>query len=366
MIVRKATKEDFNKLVPFMNKAFHKKFPKILPKLYTTDEICSSHVIAEENGKILGTVASIPVDLHLKNDIVKCSGVGMVSTHKKARGKGIMNTLMSTVVSEAKQNGIELMFLSGNRQRYERYGFVPSGAKLEYNFYKHNLSYIPDDDNIVIDKGINSSDIDTLIEIYDQSKIRYDRNNFEKTLYTWRAKPFTVKYGGSVIGYGVMARFKLYVREITVKKEYVNIIPSIVKSVMKKYSMPIIIVECAPWNIEQAEQLNKYANDFGVKYADDYCILNYRSVIEKYLNSTCGKIDGSINLKIETEVFNVTVKNDVAIVSATDKTADVTFATTQQANVSLFSFMTPYVVENELLKSWFSSVNLFMTSQDNV
>ena len=77
--------DNVKSLIPFMNKVFHKNFPTLLPKLYTSNKYADNHYVVYDNTKVIGALASIPNTMHVYDKSLSCRGIGMVSCHKKYR-----------------------------------------------------------------------------------------------------------------------------------------------------------------------------------------------------------------------------------------------------------------------------------------
>ena len=358
MEIVKAQRKDFKRIVSFIGKVFHKRFPSLLPKLYTSDEICDYHFLAKEDGKILGTVASIPVTYHIPGAEIKAYGIGMVSVDPAARGKGVMDALLTKAVESAKAEGGEIAYLSGNRQRYERYGFVPSGSKIVFNFFDDNFKYMPSDDNITVKKGMDEKEEAFAKELHSLNLYRYDRKEFAKCLKSWHNKPFTVYYGEEFIGYGVMGRNKT-VKELCLKKGKENLYNATIVKLASGVSR--LSVEVEPYQKEQIKELSDYAGKFYVDYADDFCILNFASVLEKTLN-TRKRSDGELKLGIDDKTYDIVVKGGFAKVEETRDIPDISM-TQSQATMTIFSALS---FSDNLNNDWFGDVYLTMSDPDNV
>ena len=358
MEIIKAKKEDFKRILPFINKIFYKNFPKLLPKFYLSDDICRYHYLAVEDGKILGTLASIPNVFHIPGGEIKAYGIGMVSVDQNARGKGVMNALMSTAVSQAKTEGGEIAYLSGNRQRYERYGFVPSGSKTVFEFSSDNFKYMPSDNNITIKSGMTEDEEKLAKDIFYANEYRFDREDFLYCLQSWKNKSFCVYNGKELIGYGVLGKHKC-VKELNVKKEYTDLLASVVFALQIFHNH--LFIEVESWRKDYIRKLSEFAGKYRLDYCDDFCILNYVSVIEKLMNVK-ENTDGVYSFSVVNDgTYTIRVTGGKATVEKSQDKCDNVF-TSSEATIAMFSGLSGAFA----LPSWFSDLELYMSDPDNV
>ena len=123
--VTKGLPQDYDELIDFGNMVFKEDFRALLPKLYQDHpEAAAHHHLIREDGRIKAMVGSFPITLKAAGRTLKVRGIGTVSVHPYARGRGYMKTLMGNAVKEAEAEGAALMILGGQRQRYEYFGFT--------------------------------------------------------------------------------------------------------------------------------------------------------------------------------------------------------------------------------------------------
>lgn len=138
-------KRNYNEILPVINKAFNINFSKLMPKIYNHDEYKDFHYTVEENNEIVGAMAAIPMKYYLGDNFLNARGVANVGVLKKFRGKGVMDMMLTKAVEDAKAEDVDFMFLSGNRERYQRYGFETAGNHYKYLITKSNLRYVEDE-----------------------------------------------------------------------------------------------------------------------------------------------------------------------------------------------------------------------------
>lgn len=88
-------------------------FRRLLPKLYGENSGSEGyHYLVREDGRIRAMVCAMPLSL-LWRQAVAAAGIGTVSVHPYARGKGYMKALMNQAMEDLKTQGYAMAFLGG-------------------------------------------------------------------------------------------------------------------------------------------------------------------------------------------------------------------------------------------------------------
>lgn len=129
---RKAVPADEKAVLELMDTVFSERAPhdfaSLMPKAYGHSGFYKLHYVAEEDGRIVSTIAVLPERLYPTPDTSLEAGyIGNVCTAKDERGRGHITHLMELLLPEAEQK-YDLMILSGQRQLYGKYGFEPGAA----------------------------------------------------------------------------------------------------------------------------------------------------------------------------------------------------------------------------------------------
>ena len=103
-------------------------FASLVPKVYGRAGFSAYHAVAEQAGRLVGTVAMLPVTVHMGDTALRGGYIGSVAVHSKYRGQGHMRALMDLLIAEAKSRGYDFLALGGQRQRYGYWGFEVCGA----------------------------------------------------------------------------------------------------------------------------------------------------------------------------------------------------------------------------------------------
>lgn len=115
-------------------------FAQLVPGLYREpEESVGQHLILEVDGEIRGLLARIVTEWKVGAQTLKVGHIGSVCVAPDYREHGGMRRLMTQAMEDLKQEGCALAVLSGQRQRYEHYGFVPTGIRTEFWFNRKNV-----------------------------------------------------------------------------------------------------------------------------------------------------------------------------------------------------------------------------------
>ena len=126
---------DFEEALDVLNLAFGKAPPRdfeaILPALYRRgEEEMSWNFALRERGRIRAVVGLFPLAYRWGGATLRVAGIGGVSCHPHARGRGYMQQLMDHCVQAAPAEGFHLSWLGGQRQRYGYFGYEKCGVLL--------------------------------------------------------------------------------------------------------------------------------------------------------------------------------------------------------------------------------------------
>lgn len=121
-------------------------FRRLLPKLYReTDAAMACHTAVFEDGRIRASAGLYPMTLAVGDTRLPVAGIGAVSTHARAEGKGYMRRVMESLIARAEAEGYALLFLGGERLRYNRYGFESAGRQYRLTFTDKRLAAFAQD-----------------------------------------------------------------------------------------------------------------------------------------------------------------------------------------------------------------------------
>lgn len=86
--------------------------------------------IARESGAVVAHAAWRPLQLITPSIEIRAAGIGLVTTHRGWRGRGLASRLVGSCLDAARAEGAEVVLLFGApRSLYARHGFVPAGRE---------------------------------------------------------------------------------------------------------------------------------------------------------------------------------------------------------------------------------------------
>ncbi|MBQ8617556.1 MAG: GNAT family N-acetyltransferase [Clostridia bacterium] len=206
-----ASPEEKYEIIDFLDYIFSKEkvphdFATLQPKLYGPNgDGAQHHVVMRDGHRIIATLACYPIKLNIKGKIYTLLGVGSVCTRPSYRGRGYMRMLMSYVDQRAKELGATAAVLTGQRQRYQYYGFDCGGyqlrARLEEMNVRHALRDVSTDGMMIVPMA--QEHVSAAMELMKRQPCYGERTeeNFIDVLRTWYSQPMTVLKDGKVTGY---------------------------------------------------------------------------------------------------------------------------------------------------------------------
>ncbi|MGN0761500.1 MAG: GNAT family N-acetyltransferase [Christensenellales bacterium] len=350
MLLVRPDRKQYEQTQRFLNKTFKQKFESVLPKIYCNDRFRDSHLVAVEDDKIIGAVANIPIDWRIDDMIIHGAGIGMVATHPRYRGRGVMKSLLDQAIERCKQDGTQVVFLSGYLDRYKRFGFYPSGIENLYTLRADKGCVDKAQDyTFELLKG-ERKEIETLRSIYEQQAVRWERKDFFDTLCTWKSKAYIVKKSGHVLGYLVKNRYGADISEIVVPTQ--ELVATTTAWIIRnnKDSVKVCV---SPYDMHANEELILHSENYCQINAENWLILDYTGVIETLLSAKVKRqkvASGRAVLQIDAVKYLISVDGDNVDVTQSDGQADIAL-TKEQATRLLFG---PKIVACE--NSWLDTI----------
>jgi len=141
--IRKARTGDFDAIASLIALAFEPEanrwqgeiIQSVLFKELVRDGDDVVSLVAEGSG-IVGHVFVSPVSLEPDTDL-SCAQVSPLSVHPDFQTRGIGSALMKAAIEKSREAGLDALFLLGNPDYYERFGFSPSGVRSAYGPSKY-------------------------------------------------------------------------------------------------------------------------------------------------------------------------------------------------------------------------------------
>ena len=267
-----ANESEKQEIIEFIDYVFSKAhrphdFASLLPKLYgKSSDGAAHHFVIREDGKLAATVLAYPVMMQIGESRLMTLGVGSVSTHPCARGKGYMKLLMDAVDDRARETGAAFAVLGGLRQRYGYFGYEQGGYQMNALLTKTNVRHAL----------AKTEDVDIAVEAMREGGVRLCKAlqerqpcfcargeaAFADVLRSWNNEPFVVSRGGEFAGFGTLRRNpdRCHIAELLLENE------ADFPTVMKRLSMlhGDLSIAAAPWERSRAAWLSAVAEKFEI------------------------------------------------------------------------------------------------------
>lgn len=354
---RFATSQDWPRVIDFIDLVFSQsarphEFAKLIPKVYGDGHDYSHiHAIALEDGEIRGCVAVLPVDMTIAGQPLRMGYLGSVSVHRLSRGAGHMKKLMQMQIEKAKAEGLDLIVLGGQRQRYGYFGFYPSGAFYEYSVTQANVRHALKDVDAsafafeAFEKGEGS---EFAYALYQRQPVCGSRTaeNFAELALTFESKGWLILENGKKAGYLIASNDGKGVHEIVMENS--ALVPAVLKAWMAFQQLRGLCVDAAPYDTALNRTLAAFAEYYSMGQDGLVHCLNYPNVIRSWMtlkNRLSPLSEGETRLKIGEETIEIRVADGAVHTAATDAPADLSL-TAEEAHYLLFSanrFIAPEV-----------------------
>lgn len=372
----KGTAEDFKDIIKFGNYVFDLDFKELLPKLYSGRiDTSFNHFIAKENNEIKGMVGSFPIELKVMDQTLKVKGIGTVSVHPQSRDKGYMRQLMKNAINEMKEEAIDFAILGGQRQRYEYFGFTPTGSQIIFEVNKSNLYHkkIQANDNISLKPldDISEGELNSMYALYNKQTVHGVRllESFVDVCKSWYNDALAIYNEGIIIGYIVLSKTHDTIEEVYL--EDYRTLGSIFANIMRVFDKDRLDVSIAPHKQQLITYLSSICEKYKVETNTCVNIFNYKNFIKAFLNLKNSYEDlekGQLIVKIiNGEKFIIKVGDDITV-EATECIPDIKLTHLDIIKFlcdPLRVFMHEKLAVNRLIKSWFP-LPFYFPGIDNV
>lgn len=269
-----AAPEEKQEIIDFIDLVFSKAhkphdFATLLPKAYGVNgDATEHHVVVRENERIVAVQLCYPVRMRIGDKAHTILGIGSVSTHPNVRGKGYLRMMMEMADQRAKELGAAVAVLSGQRQRYQYYGFDHGGyqllAKLEPVNVRHAMRDVPVDGLMLA--PMEQAHVPFALELMQRDACYCERTqeNFIAVLRTWMNQPFVILRDGKMIGYAALrpeSKDYCWIAELKLDDE--ADFPAVMKMLSLQFGGQMEI-GAAPWERVRARWLSSVCEEYNV------------------------------------------------------------------------------------------------------
>ncbi|GLX66900.1 GNAT family N-acetyltransferase [Paenibacillus glycanilyticus] len=285
---RMARPEERDEIIDLANYAFSIDFEKILPKVYhENDQSYAITKVAEnKDGKLVSQIAVLPQTLHVGAQELRAKFLGGVAVHPRARGEGHMLALMTSWLEEMKGT-TDISILSGQRQRYEYFGYTSGGTKYEYTISKANVRHAL---KAIDSKGITFSplfELEDAVQFADQSNtsrlayVSRETELLEKILSSYGQIPVGISFEDKQIGYLIKDHSGTAITELSVTDT--EDIRKIIKAYFDRYAIDQVKISLPEYDLAYNAVLSDFAEGYKVEASNMYNIYDFANVLEAYL-----------------------------------------------------------------------------------
>lgn len=223
-----------------------------------------------------------------------------------------MKTLMKMAKEDAKENGVDVMVLGGQRQRYGYFGFENAGVNYRFLVTKTNIRHCM--------KPVECQDI-TFEEVEDANgqeiaiaKALYEKRpahairpkaDFLAIMHNWALSFYAVKKEGRMIGY-------VYGNADEVVLEDESSFPAVLKAWFEQKGVKEVNMTVLPFEKERLSYLTSICEGMSVGAGEMICVLNWGKVLQTLLeikHSYSPLQDGETVFCIEEQVFKISVND---------------------------------------------------------
>lgn len=351
--VVKGTIHDYEEILDFANYVFHEQhgFDRLLPKVYDHHpEMAQHHYLIKEKGRIAAMVGAFPQTLICGTRTLSAVGIGTVSTNPYRRDRGYMRLLMEAAMEEHAAGGADFAYLGGLRQRYERYGFAPTGVKAIVEFNGVNGKAVGDAAlpyRFVPLEEAGDAALDAAVAAHDRRfyhAVR-PRAQFAHLCHSFNMRPYAVFCEDAPIGYLCYREDGRTVSECYLAHDAAAMVPVIAAfHASLALGKTSVRVHLFPDQFEALSSFTRVCEGFSWAQAESFHIFRYPRMLEATLalaQHVRPRPDAELILAIEGEPAHLAlrIRDGQPSVTSTDGPADLTL-TRLDALTHLFSTAT--------------------------
>lgn len=369
----------YQDLMDFINYVFGGSDPTrdlraLLPKIFEPQHNPSAHnfVVIEDN-KVKATAGLYSSSICIGTEELHCGGVGNVAVHPYSRSKGYMKSCMNMALDEMIKQDIDFSILSGQRQRYQYFGYENVGVIYKATINESNLRHVFREEsfNELEIKELSEDDIDLMneiVELHSSRKIKVKRpvNEFYNIATSWKSQIRAYFKNNELLGYLIDNNREI--RELTLAdSSYFN---DIIRNDVKEYGKFTLTIPS--WDKAMLNSALLSCESLSLHTSDMYNIFNYEKVVRSLLKLKTQVerlADGELKVYIHGYKADVklklTVKDNTSEVSVFDGDCDIELSHLDAMSL-IFGIYSPFSEKLEpFTKSWFP-LPLHIEPSDNV
>ena len=286
----------------FFTETSEERFETLLPKLYGEPEkTVKDHILLENDGRLKGLILPQTMIWKAGDRELLTGHIGTVCVSPDYRERGAMSRLMKAAVEELEKAGCVCIVLNGQRQRYEHYGFVPTGGKIQFVFRPANVKEEQAEGYEL--REFTQEDLEEIEKLFCKNVLHMKRKkrDFSEILRSWSAQPLVLwNKDNKICGYCtvVSQEKKAAIAELRLTDE--KHLKPFLKCLFKKgFSQTVINIAPGTEEYAEAESLCEYYN---ILPCFNIRILQFAPLVEALLEQKSRRIRlplGNVKLLIE-------------------------------------------------------------------
>lgn len=286
----------------FFTETSEERFETLLPKLYGEPEkTVKDHILLENDGRLKGLILPQTMIWKAGDRELLTGHIGTVCVSPDYRERGAMSRLMKIAVEELEKAGCVCIVLNGQRQRYEHYGFVPTGGKIQFVFRPANVKEEQAEGYEL--REFTQEDLEEIEKLFCKNVLHMKRKkrDFSEILRSWSAQPLVLwNKDNKICGYCtvVSQEKKAAIAELRLTDE--KHLKPFLKCLFKKgFSQTGINIAPGTEEYAEAESLCEYYN---ILPCFNIRILQFAPLVEALLEQKSRRIRlplGNVKLLIE-------------------------------------------------------------------
>lgn len=328
---RIAQPEDMPALLDFINMVFSMvrrphDFASLLPKAYSDAHSQPEiHVIAVEDGRIVGCLGMLRFPLEVCGHRLRLGYLGSMSVHPCVRGQGVMKELVHRQIAIAQAEGLDMLALGGQRQRYQHYGFETCGTGYHYSLTAANMRHaLPEETGTAFTfRPMAEADVPFAFGLYAARPVTGARTaeGFLPCLRSFQHNPQLVLRQGTPVGYFTLLPENNAITELAFT-DAALVLPAL-KAWMLHTGTRSLRVEAAPQDVSLNRLLAPVCEGFTVADNAMYRLLRPETVLPAYmsLQATLAPLaDGHFTAQLaDLGAYTIAVEGDQASVTPAEK-----------------------------------------------
>lgn len=326
VVYRNGLKSERFEIIGLANNVFNMDAAQLIPKVYVgqfpAEDI--TKVAVTESDQIVAQVAVLPQVLHIKDESLPVNYVGTVSVHPDYRGQNHMKHLMQKWLNEMAKHDV-MSVLSGQRQRYEYFGYTVAGMEYAFNInhsnIRHALKNVDELDFSIQKLESDSKYLKNIAQAVQERDIYIERKEVDlfAILHTFDLKAYNIFLDGIWAGYFLANDELTAINELYLDDEekFLSFLKYFMNQASEKGEVEIVT---AAYEIGRMHALAQVAENYSIRQNVNINILQFKAVIHAYLSykhAMVGLSEGRFSAYFDGQPLTIEMKDKHLSVKST-------------------------------------------------